>query len=499
MVGLFLVSFALRFWGLGRFNTLVFDEVYYAKFASHFLKGEILFVGHPPLSTYIIALGIWIGNHLPWGQDPVKNGLAGLYLAPFSYRWLNALTGSFIPLLIAAIAYQLNHRRSYAFIAGLLIAADGLFLVESRYALNNIYLIGLGLLGQLFFLLALQASHWRRWAWLAAAGVGFGASAAIKWNGLGFLLGAYLVWATGWVLRWVQSRRRTALSLPNSDLPKKKSSAGLRTPLENLSQIHLGHILVNLVLIPAVTYYVAWLPYMHIDPSGSSFWDLQRQTLEYHERVGGLHVHPYCSLWFTWPLMLRPIAYFYKTAQSFQVPVPVIGPPLPNSAGQAIYDVHAMGNPILWWFSSAAIAILIGLLLLQTWRWITTAREPDPVTSANATNSTRRDGRRGTGLTPYGWIALYLVLNWVANLLPWIEITRCAFLYHYMESLVFSILALALFIDRWIRSPKSGYKVMGFALIGLILAGFVFWMPIYLGLPLSPEAIQMRRWLTSWI
>nr|WP_322505476.1 phospholipid carrier-dependent glycosyltransferase [Chroococcidiopsis cubana] len=48
------------------------------------------------------------------------------------------------------IAYQLSDRRSYAVIAAIFAAADGLFLVESRYALNNIYLVILGLLGHWF-------------------------------------------------------------------------------------------------------------------------------------------------------------------------------------------------------------------------------------------------------------------------------------------------------------------------------------------------------------
>ncbi|HEY9639853.1 MAG TPA: phospholipid carrier-dependent glycosyltransferase, partial [Coleofasciculaceae cyanobacterium] len=320
MAGIFFISLALRFWGLSRFNTLVFDEVYYAKFASHFLKHDIVFTGHPPLSTYIIAFGIWLGEQMPWGDHSLKNGLAGLLISPFSYRWLNALTGSFLPLVVAAIAYQLSYRRSYALIAGLFLAADGLFLVESRYALNNVYLLLFGLLGQLCFLLALRASALQRWIWLVLAGINFGASAAIKWNGLGFLLGAILVWAIGWLLHWLKVSRTGA----TGDRPSP-----LQTPLQNLTQLHLGHVLLCWVAIPALTYYISWLPYMQLDHSGESFWDLQNRTLDYHERVGGLNAHPYCSLWFTWPLMLRPIAYFYKTSRNISELPPVVGPPLP--------------------------------------------------------------------------------------------------------------------------------------------------------------------------
>jgi dolichyl-phosphate-mannose--protein O-mannosyl transferase len=96
-------------------------------------------------------------------------------------------------------------------------------------------------------------------------------------------------------------------------------------------------------------------------------------------------------------------------------------------------------------------------------------------------------------------MALYLVLNWAANLLPWIGVTRCLFLYHYMESLIFAILSLALVIDRWLCSPFRPRQALGITLLVFILLGFIFWMPLYLGLPLSPAELQLRRWLPSWI
>jgi len=146
IAGLFLLSLALHFWGLSRFNTLVFDEVYYAKYGVDYLKHIPFFDAHPPLGKYLIAIGIWLDTHNPFSHHDLKNALTGSLISPFSYRWLNALTGSLLPLVVAGIAYQLSHRRSYAFIAGLIATADGLLLVESRYALINIYLVIFGLL-----------------------------------------------------------------------------------------------------------------------------------------------------------------------------------------------------------------------------------------------------------------------------------------------------------------------------------------------------------------
>ena len=235
----FVICVYLRFWGLSRFNTLVFDEVYYAKFANDYLTNTKFFNAHPPLSQYIIAIAIWIGSHIPIGQDTV-NSLTGSLRSTWSYRWLNALTGSFIPLVVAGIAYQLTHRGSYAAIAAIFAAADGLFLVESRYALNNVYLVIFGLLGQWFLLLALDRYGKQRSFWLILAGIGFGASAAIKWNGLWFLLGAYLTWFIAWVIQWMKSREqgvRGQGEVTNYQLPT--TNYQLPSPLKNLTQLTL--------------------------------------------------------------------------------------------------------------------------------------------------------------------------------------------------------------------------------------------------------------------
>ncbi|HEY9820398.1 MAG TPA: phospholipid carrier-dependent glycosyltransferase [Candidatus Sericytochromatia bacterium] len=467
MTTIFLVSIALRFWGLGRFNTLVFDEVYYAKFANNYLTRTQFFNAHPPLSQYIIAIGIWIGSHLPVGQDAV-NGFTGSLRTTWSYRWLNAFTGSFIPLVVATLAYQLNHRRSFAFIAALFAATDGLFLVESRYALNNVYLVILGLLGQVFFLMALGQQKGRRWISLALSGVFFGASACIKWNGLWFLLGAYGIWAAAWVMQWCQRMRKDVTdSSRRHPLP----------PLQNLVQLNFLHILGNFAVIPAVTYSLLWIPHLKMNPT-PGFWEAQQEILEFHEKIGSSPtVHPYCSSWYSWILMWRPVAYFYQTARDTIEQVPAY-PPLPADVGRVIYDVHAIGNPFLWWLSTAAILLL---LILLTQRFVEGAGWKFP-------------------LTPQTWIALYLVVNWLANLLPWVRVTRCTFLYHYMGASVFSGLALAWLVDRWLTyRDKPQYRSAGVTVICVVLLAFVFWLPIYLGLPLSAADYHLRMWFSSWI
>ncbi|MEH2035416.1 dolichyl-phosphate-mannose--protein mannosyltransferase [Nostoc sp.] len=506
MVSVFLLSLALRFWGLERFNTLVFDEVYFAKFGNNYLTHTPFFNAHPPLSQYMIGIGIWIGSHIPFWHDTV-NGLTGSLRSPWTYRWFNALTGSFIPLVVAAIAYQLSYRRSFALLAGLFTACDGIFLVESRYALSNIYIVIFGLLGHWFLLLALDNQNWRRSFWLVFAGIGFGASVGTKWNGLWFLSGAYLIWIVAWVIHFIHSFINSKLFFQSSSLKEaggrasrgtgetgeageaevstySPSSSSSQTPLQNLTQLNIFHMLFYLGIIPVLIYSIIWIPHLQLDKT-YGFIAVHQQILKFHLHLGGNspNVHPYCAAWYKWPLMTRPMAYYYQTAESITEPLPVMGPPLPAGAGQVIYDVHAMGNPFLWWFGVAAMLFLVGMLVSQAViPWLKEKRFSIPATLSVDT-----------------WIALYLVINYAANLLPWVKVTRCVFIYHYMCAVVFVFLAIAWFVDRCLCSYYQQLRALGVTITFIILAAFIFWMPIYLGLPLSPDGYKLRMWFNSWI
>jgi len=499
MAAIFMVSLCLRFWDLSHFNSLVFDEVYYAKFASAFLQGKQDFGGHPPLSTYLIAGGIWLAERWNWGDQTLRNTLTGLDLSTFSYRWLNAFTGALIPLVVGAIALQLTQRRGYAFIAALFAAVDGLFLVESRYALNNVYLVLLGLLGHWLLLLGLARLGVQRpgkraiasLPYLVMAGVAFGGTIAIKWNGVAFLAAAYGIWIAAWIIHWII--QWTTGAAPHSGVPSEPVSS----PLVHLTQLRLIPGLLSFAVVPFGVYVLSWLPYMQLDPS-TSFWGWQAKIIDYHSRVGGMDVHPYCSPWYSWFLMVRPVAYFYKTAKDLGETVSGRDP------AQVIYDVHAMGNPFLWWFSTLAMLMLIAGLGWQArqWiqRWVKAGRQGLDRVQAGAGDRDRIQHLLGSQPNSlYFWTALYLSISWVANWLLWVRVTRCTFLYHYMGASLFSLLGLALVVYGWLQSPARWQRRVGIIAIALILIAFLFWLPIYLGLPISPESLRLRRWFPSWI
>lgn len=483
MLAIIGLSFVLHFWGLGRFNMLVFDEIYYVKYANNYLTNQTHFDAHPPLGKYMIAVGMWLGSHI-LGKD--LNSLSNTAIYPWVYRWMNALIGSLFPLVVGGIAYLLSHRRSYTLIASLFMAVDGLFLVESRYALINIYLVMFGLLGHLFLLIALANKGKNRQIWLFFTGISLGASVAVKWNGLAFLLGIYILWfLTRFLQVFPRNRSEISSEIPSQRFKVKQVKESI---LQNLTQISFLQLTIFLAVIPAIVYAWLWMPHLEINKD-TNFVKVHQQILGFHQNMkSGPKVHPYCSSWYTWPLLIRPVVYlFEKSATSSKA---AALPPLPPGIKDVYYAVYGMGTPVLWWLSSLAILLLVGLLLKRVWLWLKTV-----VNQRNIQISYDNYFPQTKEL----WLVTYVIVNWSAHFLPWMKVTRCTFIYLYMSASVFAFLGLAWAIDRWLQSYQSRLRIMGVTAIFLILAAFVFYLPIYLGLPLSFQQYKLRILLNTWI
>ncbi|WP_299414220.1 phospholipid carrier-dependent glycosyltransferase [Acaryochloris sp. IP29b_bin.148] len=437
-------ALAFRFWQLERFNALVFDEVYFANFGYKYTTQTQFFDAHPPLGKYLIALGIALKGFNTWG-----------------FRWVNALVGATLPLILSGIAYQLCKRPSYALVAAALASLDGLLLVESRYALLNVHILFFGLLAHWLVLVALNHKGYQRNLWLGFAGASFGATIAVKWNGLGFLLGLYLLWFAAKVGQaWFGTQK----------------TQQRRLPIQRLSELSWLQIGVYLPAIALLIYSLLWIPHLVLNPE-FNFWQVHTEIFSYHRyRVGGAEVHPYCSAWYTWPLLLKPISYFYQLTQSTVESLPVIGPPLPQNAANWIYSVYATGNPILWWASTLAIFWVLAWGGQQLWQSCTRRRSEYSFTHLSAEQV---------------WISGYVGVNYLANFLPWVGVSRCTFLYHYMPASMFSSLALAWFIEDWLQSSDRRLQGLAGGLLLFSLLSFMVCLPLFLGLPLSPRQWQL--------
>lgn len=437
---IFAIALALRLWQIDKIPYPVFDEVYFPKYAEEFLQGTATWEGHPPLAKYVIMLGIILFGHNEFG-----------------YRIASAIFGALIPLLVIGVAYRLTYQRTFALLSGLFLLSDGLFLVESRLGLINVFLVAFGFASQVFLLAGLQHKETfqgkSRTILLSAAGLMLGAAASVKWNGLGFSLLVFLT------LLFVAAIAKF--------FPKQITKLGV---LAELTKLHWWQYLLCFVTLPLAFYLGQWIPLFMLNSGGIApetgwntfhwFWQV---LIRVHEHIIWWHSasnvitidpahpsHPYCSSAISWAVLARPVGYFFQNRDGY------------------FWAMQALGNPILWWLSTLAILIITGATILPNFRSLTSPKSS------------------------------YLLLGYFANYAPWLLVKRCLFIYHYMSSAAFSFMALAWLVAQMLDRQDINYqnqvRYFGYGIIAIILITQIFFMPIWLGLPLLPPEFYQRMW-----
>ncbi len=407
-----------HFLWFGTPNSAVFDEVHFGKFLSAYFTHEYYFDIHPPLGKLILAGWGWL-----WGFHPgFSFANIGevypdrLYMA---LRFLPMLAGALLPLVIYMLARQLNMSKPAAFLAGALVALDNAILVQSRLILLDPFLLLFGFSALVCYLR--WSSGGKKWL-LPLAGLLGGMAMSIKWTGATFL--ALIV-----ILE-------------------------LNRAWHSNIRANIGRV-AALILLPLVFYFSVFAIHFSLltkPGPGDAFMSSQFRSESTIVKTVELNVemyrsnqrlsatHPYGSLWFSWPFMERPIFYWVQ--------------------GNA--RIYLLGNPIVWWLSTAAVLVILINFLISGIR------------------SMPRESRIMAGA-------------WFMNLLPFIGITRVMFLYHYFIALIWAILMLAFLVDR-----SKHVKKTALAISVVALAIFVFFAPLSYGLPLSNAAYNARTWFTSW-
>lgn len=404
----------LRVWRIALPAETVFDEVYFPKMAHQYLTGETFFDIHPPLGKLIIALGemVFGNSQLGWRIMPL---LAGIATIPVAY-WAS---------------YQVFADKRAGFITAFLVAIDGLFIVYSRTGLMDGFLIlfGLASFGYAFQFRRRRINGQSAWGALLLTGLFAGLALAVKWIGAGFLPVVALITLS--TLIFTKERRSDA-----SDYLVWFSS---------------------LVVLPVVLYTVPFLANWQTD-----FWNQfivwHKQSWQYNVNLDA--THPYSSKWWSWPFLVRPIWFYYKSVEG------------------SVIGVDAIGNPLVWWSSTLAV---VYTLMVLAYTALTHKRTEAPLVEKK-----------------YIYPLLVVTIGWAVFYLPWSIVGRVLFLYHYFASYLFALLLTGF----WIGQAYSGNRLLRFLVIGLlslmVLLG-LFFAPIWIAYPISQGWFDRLMWFRSWI
>ena len=439
-------------WRLSVPNKQVFDEVHHVRTAMEFVWGENPHEWtHPHVSKLIQAASMKAAGVSFNPADGVWSPDAEFaHRASLAWRLPSVMFGTLALLGQYALARVLFKNRGVATLAMIFLALDGVFFVQSRIAMTNIFTVCFIIWGA-----------WAAWRWteeqqarhLLGAGIFLGLAVASRWSSLYAyaLLMVFLLWDA--VARWHRSGWSARF-------------------FAGRAALFLGF----LVAVPLLVYVASYIPFV-LQGSGTATEKLlqwnhnahgwgkvlsqQADMYQYHSTL--IADHNYDSPAWSWPLMLRPVWYYFNAT---------------GAAGhETVRGIWCIGNAFVWWAFLPTMAV-------AAWQGIRLRR-------ANV-----------------GFLSLLGLGQWFC----WLAKARGLNFMHYLfEAIPFVAIGLAYFlITLWYGGKKKNgdglpagiaYHRIGVALyVALVGAWFVFYYPLLAAYPIPGWYSGWHFWLKLiWI
>ena len=199
-------------------------------------------------------------------------------------------------------------------------------------------------------------------------------------------------------------------------------------------------------VIPILIYGISYIPYMKSNGTGiSGIIQNQIDMLTYHGNTVLDATHPFSSPWYQWPINFRPIWYYS------------------GNNGALTENISAFGNPLVWWSGIPAFFY----------------------TLYDAFKNKNKN-------------ALFLTIAYLAQLVPWMGVTRITFIYHYFPSVPFVVLMIAHFVQKNASKNKKT-KLAFIAFTAVAIALFIMFYPAVSGYPVDGDYVRgFLKWFPSW-
>ncbi|MCL2015438.1 MAG: phospholipid carrier-dependent glycosyltransferase [Defluviitaleaceae bacterium] len=442
-------------------HSTYFDEIYYPKTAYQLIHGmEIYEWTHPPLGKVILAWGIEIFG-----------------MTPFGWRFMGTLAGvlMLIPFYLLALAifddinkYVQNAQKSrssdsvfWAGFATLVFAFDFMHYVQTRVGAIDSFVI-LFIVAMFYFMYKYGRLDFanlpllKTFVPLLFCGIFMGFAIATKWFGFYGAAGIAVIF-------FVITGR-------NFVLRKQIPNFYKRTALTFAACVGF------FIVIPVSIYAISYIPYGGVSSLYyGGFWEIfylnQLDMLNFHLVTMLDAEHTFASPWWEWLVNWRPMLYYDLTL------------PVSNLR----QGISAFGNPIVWWGGLPALLYTVYKIFAKS--------------------------------TKNAFIPLFLVIGYMAFLVPWLIAGRVTFIYYYFPNVIFLSLMIAYAIKENIlleklgnlKKPAKSAKFVKnhisnrtiaciFAIITMAL--FLLFYPVITGIPVTLEfVVTFLRWgfMREWL
>ena len=439
-------------------NGTYFDEIYHARTAYEHLHGiEAYEWTHPPLGKLIIAAGVQLFG-----------------MTPFGWRFMGTLFGVLMLPLMYLLAKQMFRSTKLGGVGTLLLGFDFMHFTQTRVATIDTYATFF-IMVMFYFMYRFYQTNYHLEGTRNAkkhlfwAGLFFGIGAASKWTCIYAGAGLAVVFVIYMVRRYLEYKKLAQPQFKNS----AKAAEIRGAYVKNTVEICLWCV-AYFVLIPLCIYWLAYLPYAFLKNNHYSVADImgiQQRMYDYHSALKA--EHPFSSQWYTWPVMKRPIWYFSG------------GTPENNT----VSSIAAFGNPAVWWVSLPATFAMIGIGIREL------------LQSRKAPAS---DGKK-SARTFAGMLAVFLLVGYLAEYMPWMGVKRLVFIYHYFTSVPFLVLMItyvAWYLYQHLQDDRQRkiFDYVLYAYLAVVLGLFIMFYPVLSGFEVPKTYIKnFLNWFPTWI
>ena len=289
---------ALFLFNLKHPNKLMFDEFYYVPAArATFGAFERINGEHPLFAKWLIGLSMSLFGNTPWG-----------------WRVLSTVAGTATILAVFSIAQGMFQNRRAATAAALFALFNQMVFIQSRIAMLDGYMGAFLMVGMACALWAKSSTQYPR-SLLVASGICLGLAIGCKWTAM-----PYLALLGGAVA-----------------LVKRKDAASFGEARWFEPSLWIG--------VPAtLVYFATFAPALFYEKNPVPLDGLlSYQAHMYRSHVKAVGTHPYMSPWWKWPLIQRPIWYFYERVDG------------------ALRGVLMIGNPAVMWGGLVAVVVCLAM------------------------------------------------------------------------------------------------------------------------------------------
>ena len=424
-------------------NSTYFDEIYHARTAYEFIH-------HLPVYEW---------THPPLGKVFISIGIRLFGMTPFGWRIIGTLFGIFMIPIIYVFAKSILKKQWLTVLTSLLLTFDFMHFAQTRIATIDVYVTFFIMLMYYFMYRYSKTSFndtpvIKTLIPLSLSGICMGLGIASKWTGIYAGGGLAVIFFINLYKRYAEYLY--AYKNPSGETDGINHSEICKKFKKNVL-LTLICCVIFFVLIPIGIYLLSYIPYLKVPGSQGikTIIDNQNSMWTYHSKTVVDSTHPFSSHWYEWIIMKRPIWYYSGT--------------ISDTVKEGI---SSFGNPLVWWIGIPAFFYMVYLAV------------------------TKKDK-----------ISLFLIIAYLAELLPWVPVARTTYIYHYFPCVPFLVLMIGYSMKNIYDEETSislqrakTAKYCFYVYAGLVIAMFIMFYPVLSGAPCNVWfAEHFLKWFNSWV